>query len=217
MLDYILPAVYQETLSTLLADTPTSSFSAVRRVIKEDLGAYPEEIFEAFDAKPIASASLAQVHVAWRGGQKFAVKVQHEGLLEESKWDMLVITYIVELLSRLFEGFDYNWLSREMNANLPLELNFKIEAENLVRCTKALAKLIASGDLVVPTSMNEMSSSRVLTMTFEEGSHISNVNYMRNLGINTADVAYIVSKAFCEQAYRHGFVHCDPHEVREGV
>ena len=111
MLDHILPREYNETLTSLLANTPRSSIAAVRRVIKEDLGASPEELFASFEEEPIASASLAQVHVAvTKEGKKVAVKVQHEGLREGSVGDMYAITVLVDFVSRMFDGFSYNWL-----------------------------------------------------------------------------------------------------------
>lgn len=132
MLDYMFPAEYQEYLSTLLGSAPISSIDSVRRVIHDQLGKYPEEIWEKFDEKPVASASLAQVHIAYNKGIKYAIKVQHEGLKEGSEWDMYVVTILVDLLSKAFEGFDYNWLSKEMNENLPLELNFSNEGFNII-------------------------------------------------------------------------------------
>ncbi len=52
----------------------------MRRVIKQDLGQYPEELFQRIDPVPIASASLAQVHIAYdKEGNKLAIKCQHEG------------------------------------------------------------------------------------------------------------------------------------------
>ena len=72
----------------------------MRRVIRAELGTDPDEIFESFDETPIASASLAQVHVAReRGtGRKLAVKVQHEGLESTSAGDVWLVTSLVELL-----------------------------------------------------------------------------------------------------------------------
>jgi len=145
MLDYIVPLEYQNELFSLLGATPQSSIEAVRRVIKTELGAYPEEIFDTFESVPIASASLAQVHVATKNNQKFAVKVQHEGLAESSFVDMLVITKLVACIPYIFKEFNYDWLSAEMNRNVPLELDFKIERENILKTTDMLREFIKSG------------------------------------------------------------------------
>jgi len=212
MLDHILPQEYTDTLSTLLANTPRTSYSAVRRIIKEDLGAYPEELFSSFSQEPMASASLAQVHVAvTKEGKKVAVKVQHEGLREGSSGDMFAITVLVDLVSRLFEGFSYTWLSREMNVNLPLELDFENELRNIAKATTLLKKLIDSGDLAIPKTHARFSSKRVLCMDFEEGCYVTDIAKIP-AGIVTGDVAALISRVFCEQMYRNGFCHCDPHE-----
>lgn len=213
MLDHILPREYNDTLSSLLADTPRTTYAAVRRVVKEDLGGYPEELFATFDPVPIASASLAQVHVATlHDGRKVAVKVQHEGLREGSTGDMLVITLLVDLVSRVFEGFSYTWLSREMNANLPQELDFENEANNLEKSARLLRGFVASGDLVIPAAHRALSSKRILTMDFESGCYVTDVEEIDRMGLKTADVARLISLVFCEQIYRWGFCHCDPHE-----
>ncbi len=64
MLDHIIPAPYQEELSKLLDKNPHSSWESVRRIILEDLGDHPENLFLYVDEQPIASASLAQVHIS---------------------------------------------------------------------------------------------------------------------------------------------------------
>ena len=145
MLDYIVPLEYQNELFSLLGTTPQSSFEAVRRVIKTELGAYPEEIFDTFESVPIASASLAQVHIATKNNQKYAVKVQHEGLAESAYVDMLVITKLVSCIPLVFKEFNYDWLSAEMNRNVPLELDFKIERENILKTTHMLREFIRTG------------------------------------------------------------------------
>jgi hypothetical protein len=209
MLDYLIPQEYQKALSTLLANAPRSKWDSVRRVLTEDLGCDPESVFESIEKEPIASASLAQVHVAiGKDGKKYAVKVQHEGLYEESQGDMMAITYIVSLISRIFEGFNYNWLSKEMNRNLPLELDFRVEASNLKRCTKLLENLTKTGEVAMPTTRDDLSSTRVLTMSFEEGSYVTDVRAIRDMKLDSNAVAKVISKIFCEQMYRHGFVHC---------
>ena len=59
-----------------------------------------------------------------------------------SQGDMVAVTHIVDWVSRIFEKFDYKWLTREMNENLPKELDFMIEASNLVRAADCLKPLI---------------------------------------------------------------------------
>ena len=63
MLDHIIPIEYQLILSSLLNKTTRSSYDSVKKVIKEELGSYPEDMFDQFDHEPIASASIAQVHI----------------------------------------------------------------------------------------------------------------------------------------------------------
>jgi len=93
-----------------------SSYSDVCAVIEEDLGASPNELFESFEKEPIASASLAQVHVAYdkETGEKLAVKVQHRGLRETSKGDVFAISTVINVLDSLFEDFTWMWIAEEI-------------------------------------------------------------------------------------------------------
>jgi predicted unusual protein kinase regulating ubiquinone biosynthesis (AarF/ABC1/UbiB family) len=88
-------------------------------------------------------------------------------------------------------------LAREMNTNLPLELNFNQEAENIAKCGKLLAPLIQTGELALPTVHS--STERVLVMSFEEGWYITDAAKMEASGVDGAEVAHLISKTFCEQ------------------
>ena len=211
MLDYVLPEEYTQILSTLLSQTPQTSWDDVQIVLTEEFGQDAAMLFDSIDPTPIASASLAQVHIAYKNGKKLAVKVQHRGLREESVYDAIAITQVVKILGRLFESFSYEWLTKEMNMNLPIELDFLSEVRNLKRATFNLKSLIDRGDLVIPAVHEELSSTRVVTMDFESGVYMSDKDSIIKLGLRPSDVAKIVSTTFCEQIYIHGFVHCDPH------
>lgn len=209
MLDHVVPREYREYLVSLLADTPPSSYESIERIFQEDFNNLkPLQIFDSFEIKPIASASLAQVHIAYKDGKKYAVKVQHEGLLDGAHADLLMITKIVDVLSANFRDFNYRWLTREMNLNLPLELNFLNELKNIDMVKKDLKETIKTGDVVVPETIREYSSERVLTMSFEEGFHLNNKKELQNLQLQGIDVSTLVSKIFSEQIFKHGFVHC---------
>lgn len=73
---------------------------------------------------------------------------------------------MVEMVSKIFADFNYSWLARELQLNLPQELNFEHEAANLNRCRVLLNDMIVSGDLALPEVFN--ASKRVLVMSFEE-------------------------------------------------
>lgn len=193
-LDYLVPAEYVDTLRALLANNPVSSLESVRKTIKEDFGAFPEEIWARFDDKPIASASLAQVHVAYgHDGKKYAVKVQHEGLFESSGADMRAITDVVTTVSRLFHDFNYEWLCREVNRNMPKELDFNEEARNIAKAQQ----LLVSDEVAVPSVVK--SSSRVLWMSFEEGCYVTDNDKINEMKLDRGNIARIISETFSDQ------------------
>ena len=124
-LDYIVPEAYTRTLSALFQQTRSSSIADVTAVIEEDLGKPIGEAFASFDAEPIASASLAQVHRAAdrSTGQPLAVKVQHRGLRTAAASDMATVAAAVHLGGWLFpDDFRLSWVLEEPR-HLPLELD----------------------------------------------------------------------------------------------
>jgi aarF domain-containing kinase len=252
-LDYLLPDEYTTTLRACLRDAPTSSYDDVRRTIQLDFGKPIEELYASFDPVPFASASLAQVHVAYvkqgqdgeeatggasservaggwgsvaggggraEGGggggggaettglRKVAVKVQHLGLRETAVGDVEAVSLVVKLLTGFFPGMPLWWLAEEIAPHLPVELDFQKEAAHAARC-RELFKDDAS--ICVPDVLPHLSTTRVLTMSFEEGCSIGDVSAIKEMGVCPGDVAHLISHCFNRQIYSAGFVHCDPH------
>ena len=81
------------------------------------------------------------------------------------------MSFAVDLVSRIFQDFNYNWLARELELNLPQELDFEHEADNLNKCRVLLKDMIDSGDLALPEVVKV--SNRVLVMSFEEVSEFN--------------------------------------------
>eukprot|EP01037_Dinobryon_pediforme_P043598 gene43598-54739_t len=100
-----------------------------------------------------------------------------------------------------------------MDLNLPLEVDCRIGARNVHTTRDKLEKLILSGDVAVPAVDEAWSSSRVLTMSFEEGVYVTNEPQIQSWGLNRTQMSQTISRIFGEQIFRHGFVHCDPHEA----
>ena len=120
--------------------------------------------------------------------------------------DMKAITIIIDQLSNMFEG-SLAAGSPRVNDNLPVELNFEHEKDNLLKAKSQLKDIIAAGDLVIPQVHAQCSTRRVLTMDFEEGVYVTETDTIRKRWkLRTADISSLVSKVFCEQIYRHGFV-----------
>ncbi|XP_042519610.1 putative ABC1 protein At2g40090 [Macadamia integrifolia] len=214
-LEYLVPEEYVQTMRTsMLNRCPVSSYDRVCDVFRKELGGMPDEIFAEFDPVPLASASLAQVHSArTHDGKKVAVKVQHTHMTDTVAADQATVDLIVRTLHRFFPSFDYRWLVDEIRETLPKELDFLVEAKNSEKCLDNFRKL--SPHLAVsvhaPMVYWNLSTSKLLTMEYIDGAQISDVKAIQRLGIQPNEVAKLVSQAFAEMMFRHGFVHCDPH------
>jgi hypothetical protein len=183
-LDYLIPQEYIDALSTLFDSCPRSDYENVRRVIREDLNAEVDSLFENFDPVPLASASLGQVHVAYdkTSGRKLAVKVQHYGLRETSAGDIFAVSTVVRLIESMFEGFTFGWIADEIAPHLPKELDFVREGKNAELAAMHINK--TGLDCVIPKIIWNKTSSRVLTMEFEEGFKATDVDAIEASGLN---------------------------------
>ena len=206
-LDYLIPSEYIEVLSTLFNNAPQSSMEDVYQVIQEDLHCQNiDEIYDNFNPIPIASASLAQVHVAYDklSGKKLAVKVQHRGLRETSVGDIVAVTTVVKLVDWLFDDFTFGWIVDEIAPNLPKELDFTREGRNSELASYHLKKEAASSsssstalDCVIPKVVWSKTSNRVLTMEFEEGFKTTDTQAMEESGLNKRYVFVVVERSVC--------------------
>ncbi|OEL24599.1 putative ABC1 protein [Dichanthelium oligosanthes] len=199
-LEYVVPEEYVQTMrESMLKRCPVSSY---------------EQFFAEFDPVPLASASLAQVHAArTHDGQKVAVKVQHDHLTDTSVVDIATVGLLVNVLHYIFPTFDYRWLVDEVRESAPKELDFLNEAKNSEKCLDNFRRLSPhiAGSIYAPKVYWNLSTSRILTMEFMDAKEVTDVHGIKAIGIHPVDVSNLVSKAFAEMIFKHGFVHCDPH------
>ena len=205
----IVPDEYIEVLSTLQDEVPPEPFEVIRGVVESELGRPLDAVFQRFEREPVAAASLAQVH---RGvlhdGRVAAVKVQYPGIEQIVATDLRNIARFVAILNRLDKSLDFRFISEEMNNMIPKELDFINEGRNAERIA---ANFAGVEDIVVPEVYWEHSTRRVLTMEYVEGVKITDLDGMRRLGIESADVAKVLVVAFSEMLLQHGLFHADPH------
>ncbi|CAA7389902.1 unnamed protein product [Spirodela intermedia] len=214
-LEYVLPQEYVQTMrASMLKCCPVSSYDQLCEVFSKELGKLPEEVFMEFDRVPLASASLAQVHTArTHDGVKVAVKVQHAHLTDTAVADLTTVDLLVSFLHWCFPSFDYRWLVDEIRESAPKELDFLYEAKNSEKCLDNFRRLSPhiADYIYAPKVYWTLSTSKLLTMEFMDCAEITDVNAIRGLGLKPTDVSKLVSQAFAEMMFRHGFVHCDPH------
>lgn len=208
-LDYLLPKEYVETMKVLHSHAPENTLDDVSRVLKEDLGKDIKDLFSSFEEKPLGTASLAQVHKAvLHDGQTVAVKVQHPFIRKNCKTDLKTMEYLVKIVSWVFPEFQFQWVVDETKKNVPIELNFEIEASNATK----IAELFKECKwLKVPKVYDDLSTQRVLIMEFVEGGQVNDLKYIKQEKIDPFEISAKLGQLYSKMIFIHGFVHSDPH------
>jgi predicted unusual protein kinase regulating ubiquinone biosynthesis (AarF/ABC1/UbiB family) len=202
----ILPDEWVDTLSVLHDQVPPRSFELIRAQVERELGRPLETIYAFFNQRPIASASLAQVHEArLTDGRRCAVKVQYPGIEGRVNADLRNLMFVLRILAWVESNFDFRVVAREMLKYVPMELDFVNEGRN---CERIGSNFAARSDVMVPKVYWEFTSRRVLTMEFMEGVKVTE---LKGTGINRHDVAQKLVEIYCDQILRDGFFQADPH------
>ncbi len=205
----LLPEPYIAALSQLHDRVPPQSYATIRPVLREALGAEPEQVFAAFERRPVAAASLAQVHRArLRDGRSVAVKVQYPDIGRLVELDLRNLTTILGLVHRFERGLDFRPIARAVGRLVPQELDFINEGRSAETIIAALAH---RGDVVAPAVVWEHTSGRVLVTEYVDGAKVSDVAALRAMGLDPREVAERVVDVWGEQVLGHGFFHGDPH------
>ncbi len=186
----------------------------VRRVVEEDLGASIESVFERFDRTPLAAASIAQVHAATlRTGEQVVVKVQRPQVAALVRKDLRVLAYLApHLVGRIPIAALANppALVELFADTIVEELDFRIEASNMIDVARVLRRLEQTG-YVVPRPHPTLVTRRVLVMERLSGFKFDDVAGMKDAGIDTEAVIRTGMIAFMEGAMIEGVFHGDLH------
>lgn len=199
---------------------PAESFEQVRRVVEEDLGRPLEEVFEHFDRTPIAAASIAQVHSARllpaageRHGPEVVVKVQRPTIGTQVRSDLKVMSWLAPfLVGRIPIAALANppALVELFAQTITEELDFRLEAENMLDVARSCAELGQRG-VVVPRPHPELVTRRVLVMERLDGYSFDDLESMQAAGVDTHEVLRRGMAAFTEGCMVHGIFHGDLH------
>lgn len=225
----LLPPYVIEALSRLQDDVGPFPFELVTRTLREDLGRPPSELFVELEERPIASASVAQVHRArLRSGEQVAVKVRRPDIEELCRFDLAVMRLYasaLELLPSLKLLAPVESVNQFGKA-IAQQLDFTIEAQNNLRFTKNFAD---EPDVIVPRLYPALCSRRVLVMEFIDGVKILGLGKAARaarVGQGAATVAASAAsnpahdprrlgqlgfRVMLKMIFSDGFVHADLH------
>ncbi len=207
----IIPVILLEELSELQDQLPGFDGNKAMELIEEDLNKKIDEIFLTIDKEPISAASLGQVHKAvLKNKEIVAVKVQRPGLREQITLDLYIVRNIANWLKNnigLIRS-DLVALIDELGKRVFEEMDYLNEAEN---AEKFRNLHLHNSKIAVPKIYKETTSRRVLTMEWIDGTKLTNLESVKNLGIDPDEMIEIGVQCSLEQLLEHGFFHADPH------
>lgn len=208
----LIPMSLVVELRKLQDEVPPFDGAQARRQVEASLGRPIEALFASFDERPLAAASIAQVHRArLHAGDDVVVKVRRPNLEAIVRTDL-------EIMRTLAAALEQNapetrqWrpiaIVDEFQRALSREVDLTNEAFNLVRFA---ANFAGDPHVHVPKAYLEASSDAVLTVEFIDGVKMSDLAGLERLGIDRKRLAQIGVEFCLKQVFEHGFFHADPH------
>ena len=208
----LIPPPYAKALSRLQDSVEPFSFEEVERIVTEELGVRLSRAFASFDATPLASASLGQVHRATlRDGRPVVVKVQRPGIKERIAEDMEALAELAEFADKHSEAgrkYGFGELLEQFRRSLNGELDYRREAVNLTH----LSRIVSDYDrIVIPEPIDDYTTDVVLTMDYIPGRKITELGPLSKMELDGCALAEQLFEAYLDQILVEGFFHADPH------
>ncbi len=208
----LLPEAYTSELAFLRDDVRTFPFGQVESILRDEYGQSPGQIFASLDEKPVASASISQVHRAvLHDGRVVALKVQRPDIAKVVQADLDIIKNLAHLVERRIPNLAVYRplaLAREFERTIKRELDFSRERRTIERCR------LQFGDdcsVHIPLTFPDLSTTRVLAMEFVEGVPINDLDGIRLMGSTPEKIATAGARLLLKQIFEFGFFHGDPH------
>ena len=208
----LIPLTFIEELTKLQDEVPPFPYSEVREIIQAETGKFPEELFESFDEKPLAAASIGQVHRArLKNGSDVVVKVQRPRIKKTIEIDLEIMLHLAGLMERHLEELQVIQPSRiveEFARTLEEEIDYTVELSHIERFAKQFEK---DDTIRVPRVYRELSTERILTMENIHGIKGSDLEALKRGGYDLPLLAERGADLIMKQIFVHGFFHGDPH------
>lgn len=208
----LIPLPFIEELTKLQDEVPPFPYSEVRELFLEETGKNPEELFTSFNEKPIAAASIGQVHKArLKDGTDVVVKVQRPGIKRIIEIDLEIMLHLSDLMEKHLEELQVirpRRIVEEFARSLEEEIDYTIELSYIKRFA---GQFEDDETLRVPRAYRDLSTSRILTLEDIHGVKASDSNNLLSRGFDLPLLAERGADLIMKQIFIHGFFHGDPH------
>jgi len=209
--DLISDELYIE-LCKLQDHVPPFDGAVAKGIVEEELGHPIKTLFASFTVKPLAGASIGQVHKArLHDGTKVAVKVQRPDIRKVIDLDLAILHDLASFAEKNvadLSGINPVGIVEEFSATMLLELDFTHEADNACRYRKQFE---GNPGIKIPVIYDELSTARVMTMEFISGLSVVDPVALRKHDIDPEALAERLTDLIFEQVLDFGFFHGDPH------
>jgi predicted unusual protein kinase regulating ubiquinone biosynthesis (AarF/ABC1/UbiB family) len=202
-----LPTEYINELVQLQADAPSMGWPFVKRRMASELGPDWQKRFRSFEREAARAASLGQVHRAvGHDGRALACKLQYPDMQSAVEADLSQLKLVMSLYERYDRAVSTAEIHAEIAERLREELDYAREAKHIALYRRMLAKEKA---VSVPETVADLSTRRLLTMTWIEGAKLLDIVGKPAAARN--EIAYNMFRAWYVPFYFYGAIHGDPH------
>ena len=212
----LLPASYCHELENLRQNVKPLDPAVARAVIEQETGKKIEDIYAEFRDEPLGSASIGQAHYGvLKDGTRVVTKVQRPLVADMMKKDFVLLKKLSELVNIVEEDsdgqvIDFKSVIDVLEKVTNDELDFRIEAEN-TRFFKE--NCIEDGEAVsCPTVIDELTTSRIFTMTFVDGCSLADKERLEAEGCDLDSIGRVIVENYVHQVLDVGVFHADPHQ-----
>ena len=209
----LLPGEAIDILKATQSSVPPMDYKLIAQQLRRELGKPPEQLFASFETEAFAAASLGQVHRArLKNGTEVAVKIQYPGVATTVENDLGNLKLLLRTLQAVAgdlmrQKIDTKSIYAELEERLREELDYVIEARNINEFRRLLAD---EADVMIPQVVKELSTRRVLTMTYVDGYRLSDIfGEHADLELRTW-VARKYYRLIWRQILEFGVLHTDP-------
>ena len=211
-IDGLAPPGYEDKLQGVLArlqqNAPPLSPEAAVKVVREDLGAHPRDVYAEWEDEPFAAASIGQVHRAvTHSGERVAVKVQYPGIDRAIENDLKSLSTLEAIVAPIGRRYRTKEVLAEIRRVFLAEVDYGVEAETADTFRRIHED---DGDIAVPRVFHSLSTKRVLTLELMGGDDYADFSQRASESERNA-AGETLARFMFRALWRHGLLYADPH------